>query len=107
MHDVHGQLNSDTRFLSRNTGFVIFYPYSPLSVGLMSALQGPNYRYRMLWRSPSKFPWYAAAMHSETAVLNVPALKFEDLISTTIDQTKDIPEIISETGKVGMPHKSN
>ncbi|KLO20029.1 DUF155-domain-containing protein [Schizopora paradoxa] len=30
---------------------------------------------------------------------------FEDLISSTIDQTKDIPEIISETGKVGMPHK--
>lgn len=31
--------------------------------------------------------------------------QFEDLISSTIDQTKDVPEIISETGKVGMPHK--
>ena len=31
--------------------------------------------------------------------------QFEDLISSTIEDTKDIPEIISETGKVGMPHK--
>ncbi|KAI5121802.1 hypothetical protein M0805_009794 [Coniferiporia weirii] len=30
---------------------------------------------------------------------------FEELIASTIEQTKDIPEIISETGKVGMPHK--
>lgn len=30
---------------------------------------------------------------------------FESLIATTIEDTKDIPEIISETGKVGMPHK--
>ena len=32
-------------------------------------------------------------------------LQFEDLISTTVEETKDIPEIISETGKIGMPHK--
>ncbi|KAF8999908.1 DUF155-domain-containing protein [Hymenopellis radicata] len=30
---------------------------------------------------------------------------FEALISTTIEDTKDIPEVISETGKIGMPHK--
>ncbi|KAI0360474.1 DUF155-domain-containing protein [Trametes cingulata] len=30
---------------------------------------------------------------------------FEKLISTTIDETKDIPEIISETGKIDMSHK--
>lgn len=30
---------------------------------------------------------------------------FESLISTTIEETKDIPETISETGKIGMPHK--
>ncbi|KAF6747157.1 hypothetical protein DFP72DRAFT_822142 [Ephemerocybe angulata] len=30
---------------------------------------------------------------------------FEDLISSTVEETKDIPEIISETGKIGMPHK--
>ncbi|KAG5337477.1 hypothetical protein C0989_009573 [Termitomyces sp. Mn162] len=30
---------------------------------------------------------------------------FEGLISTTIEETKDIPEVISETGKIGMPHK--
>ncbi|PBK94648.1 DUF155-domain-containing protein [Armillaria gallica] len=30
---------------------------------------------------------------------------FEALISNTIEDTKDIPEIISETGKIGMPHK--
>ncbi|KAK2461006.1 hypothetical protein APHAL10511_006947 [Amanita phalloides] len=30
---------------------------------------------------------------------------FEELISNTIEETKDIPEIISETGKIGMPHK--
>ncbi|EGN92520.1 hypothetical protein SERLA73DRAFT_79555 [Serpula lacrymans var. lacrymans S7.3] len=30
---------------------------------------------------------------------------FEELISSTIEDTKDIPEIISETGKIGMPHK--
>ncbi|KAF8634835.1 hypothetical protein AX17_004086 [Amanita inopinata Kibby_2008] len=30
---------------------------------------------------------------------------FEELISTTIEETKDIPEVISETGKIGMPHK--
>ncbi|CAL1708860.1 unnamed protein product [Somion occarium] len=30
---------------------------------------------------------------------------FEALISSTIEETKDIPEIISETGKIGMPHK--
>jgi len=30
---------------------------------------------------------------------------FEERISSTIEETKDIPEIISETGKIGMPHK--
>ncbi|KAJ7637150.1 hypothetical protein FB45DRAFT_908415 [Roridomyces roridus] len=30
---------------------------------------------------------------------------FEELISSTIEETKDIPEIIATTGKVGMPHK--
>lgn len=30
---------------------------------------------------------------------------FEELITSTIEETKDIPEIISETGKIGMPHK--
>jgi len=29
---------------------------------------------------------------------------FEELISTTIEHTKDIPGIISETGKIGMGH---
>lgn len=31
--------------------------------------------------------------------------QFEELISSTIEETKDIPEVISETGKIGMPHK--
>ncbi|EPQ53653.1 DUF155-domain-containing protein [Gloeophyllum trabeum ATCC 11539] len=30
---------------------------------------------------------------------------FESLISATIEETKDIPEIMGETGKIGMPHK--
>ncbi|KAI0827142.1 hypothetical protein BC628DRAFT_1409923 [Trametes gibbosa] len=30
---------------------------------------------------------------------------FENLISATIEETKDIPEIISETGKIDMSHK--
>lgn len=30
---------------------------------------------------------------------------FEELISSTIEETKDIPEVISETGKIGMRHK--
>ncbi|OCB89128.1 DUF155-domain-containing protein [Sanghuangporus baumii] len=30
---------------------------------------------------------------------------FEMLISSNIEHTKDVPELISETGKVGMPHK--
>jgi len=30
---------------------------------------------------------------------------FEELISNTIEQTKDIPTIISSTGKIGMRHK--
>lgn len=30
---------------------------------------------------------------------------FESLISDTIEETKDIPDVISETGKIGMPHK--
>ena len=34
-----------------------------------------------------------------------PFLQFEELISSTIEETKDIPETISETGKIGMPHK--
>jgi len=29
---------------------------------------------------------------------------FEELISNTIEETKNIPEIISETGKIGMHH---
>ncbi|EJT99243.1 DUF155-domain-containing protein [Dacryopinax primogenitus] len=29
---------------------------------------------------------------------------FEELITSTIDDTKDIPEIISESGKIGMKH---
>ena len=32
-------------------------------------------------------------------------IKFEELISTTIVETKEYPEIISETGKIGLPHK--
>ena len=31
--------------------------------------------------------------------------KFEELISATIEETKEYPEIISETGKIGLPHK--
>jgi uncharacterized Rmd1/YagE family protein len=31
--------------------------------------------------------------------------QFEELITTTIEETKDIPEIISETGTIGMSHK--
>jgi uncharacterized Rmd1/YagE family protein len=31
--------------------------------------------------------------------------QFEELISSKIEETKDIPEVISETGKIGMPHK--
>jgi hypothetical protein len=34
-------------------------------------------------------------------------VQFEELISSTIEETKDIPEIISETGKIGMPHKGS
>ncbi|THH19660.1 hypothetical protein EW146_g1567 [Bondarzewia mesenterica] len=30
---------------------------------------------------------------------------FEERISATIEETKEYPEIISETGKIGMPHK--
>ncbi|KAG6330272.1 hypothetical protein ID866_8815 [Astraeus odoratus] len=30
---------------------------------------------------------------------------FEALISSKIEETKDIPETLSETGKIGMPHK--
>ncbi|KAL5476810.1 RMD1 [Sanghuangporus weigelae] len=30
---------------------------------------------------------------------------FEMLISSHIEHTKDVPELISETGKIGMPHK--
>jgi len=33
------------------------------------------------------------------------SLKFEELISATIEETKEYPEIISETGKIGLPHK--
>lgn len=33
------------------------------------------------------------------------AVQFEELISSKIEETKDIPEVISETGKIGMPHK--
>ncbi|KAI0264668.1 hypothetical protein BC834DRAFT_937418 [Gloeopeniophorella convolvens] len=29
---------------------------------------------------------------------------FEELISATIEETKEYPEIISETGKIGLPH---
>lgn len=32
-------------------------------------------------------------------------VQFEDLISSKIEETKDIPETLSETGKIGMPHK--
>lgn len=30
---------------------------------------------------------------------------FEELISSKIEETKDIPEVMSETGKIGMPRK--
>jgi uncharacterized Rmd1/YagE family protein len=32
-------------------------------------------------------------------------IQFEELISSKIEETKDIPEVISETGRIGMPHK--
>ncbi|KAG8765748.1 hypothetical protein FRC12_007339 [Ceratobasidium sp. 428] len=31
-------------------------------------------------------------------------MDFEELIASTIEQTKDIPEALSEAGKIGMPH---
>ena len=34
-------------------------------------------------------------------------VQFEELISSKIEETKDIPEVISETGKIGMPHKGS
>jgi hypothetical protein len=36
---------------------------------------------------------------------NTNSSKFEELISTTVEATKHYPEIISETGKIGLPHK--
>lgn len=39
--------------------------------------------------------------------VEINAAQFEELISSTIEETKDIPEIISETGKIGMPHKGS
>ncbi|GJJ10526.1 hypothetical protein Clacol_004752 [Clathrus columnatus] len=35
----------------------------------------------------------------------IPYINFEELISNTIEQTKDIPGIISKTGKIRMRHK--
>lgn len=32
-------------------------------------------------------------------------MQFEELISQTIDETKDLPESMSETGQIRMSHK--
>lgn len=40
-----------------------------------------------------------------TLTLLMIVIQFEMLIASNIEHTKDVPEIISETGKVGMPHK--
>ena len=37
--------------------------------------------------------------------IHAASVQFEELISSKIEETKDIPEVISETGKIGMPHK--
>lgn len=59
----------------------------------------------MHWLSRSKFRWYVHILiYLSLTPLNERG-QFEQLIATTIEETKDIPEIISETGKVGMPHK--
>ena len=39
--------------------------------------------------------------------INAASVQFEELISSKIEETKDIPEVISETGKIGMPHKGS
>ena len=39
--------------------------------------------------------------------INATSIQFEELISSKIEETKDIPEVISETGKIGMPHKGS
>ena len=39
--------------------------------------------------------------------IHTTSVQFEELISSKIEETKDIPEIISETGKIGVPHKGS
>jgi uncharacterized Rmd1/YagE family protein len=48
-----------------------------------------------------------ACLHYLSISRRLTAVQFEELISSTIEETKDIPEVISETGKIGMPHKGS
>ncbi|EJD54832.1 DUF155-domain-containing protein [Auricularia subglabra TFB-10046 SS5] len=54
-------------------------------------------------RKGSSFMTKLALSHAlaQSAKISV----FEQLISSTIDHTRDIPEAISETGQIGMPHR--
>ena len=53
--------------------------------------------------------WYGASLTCRTKLALSHALAqsvkislFEELISSTIEQTKDIPKLLSETGKIGV-----
>jgi len=69
-------------------------------------MTGPNSLCPTHFPNPLKYRWFVPFDLVRSAVcLSLLFLKFEALISSTIEETKDIPEVISETGKIGMPHK--
>jgi len=61
------------------------------------------YNYVITLRKGSSYMTKLSLSHSLSQSVKISL--FEDLISSKIEETKDIPEVISETGKIGMPHK--
>jgi uncharacterized Rmd1/YagE family protein len=54
-------------------------------------------------RSKSKLTSRTKLSLSHALAQSVKISLFEELISSTIEQTKDIPRSLSETGKIGLP----
>lgn len=65
-------------------------------------IAGPSFPFPMPSHNQSKYLWFVPVNFDDHGLTVRHCLQFEDLISNTIDETKNIPETISETGKIGV-----
>ncbi|OBZ77400.1 Sporulation protein RMD1, partial [Grifola frondosa] len=104
----YSRIYNDVITLRKGSSYMsVIFTYACTSASKIGALEGQNYRCRTHCLSRSKFHWWGISVHAARlsnidSLFFMATMDFEKLISTTIDDTKDIPEIISETGKIDM-----